>query len=109
MKVKAGPVNNSEIQLSGQIFLKIDVQGMEKEVIIACDEILGRCVGVLLEASFIPEYQGETPSFSSVTAYLEKYDLYPVFFQSYGDSTSLYAVERDVLFVHKDYLNKAFD
>ncbi|MFO0057301.1 MAG: FkbM family methyltransferase [Cyanobacteriota bacterium] len=109
IEVESGPISKAMIQAEGDIFLKIDVQGMEADVAIACLDILDRCAAVLVEVSFLPEYEGTTPSFSSVASTLLDSDLYPVFFHEYGDSSSLYAVERDVLFVRRDLLSRAFD
>lgn len=109
IEVDCGPISRSMIQDEGDIFLKIDVQGMEADVAMACIEILDRCAAVLVEVSFLPEYEGITPSFSAVASTLLGHDLYPVFFHDYGDSSSLYAVERDVLFVRRDLLSRAFD
>jgi FkbM family methyltransferase len=109
LDVQAGPVTNSLIAEEGPIFLKIDVQGMEVDVVEACSGILDRCVAVLIEVSLLPEYDGLSPSFSPVVCMLMKSELYPVFFHDFGDKTSLYAVERDVLFVRKDLLPRAFD
>jgi FkbM family methyltransferase len=109
LSVQAGPVNNSLILDQSSIFLKIDVQGMEVDVVRACADILDRCAAVLIEVSFLPEYEGVNPSFSPVASLLMKSGLYPVFFHDFGDKSSLYAVERDVLFVRNNLLGRAFD
>jgi hypothetical protein len=109
LSVQAGPVNNSLILDQSSIFLKIDVQGMEVDVVRACADILDRCAAVLIEVSFLPEYEGLNPSFSPVASLLMKSGLYPVFFHDFGDNSSLYAVERDVLFVRNNLLGRAFD
>ena len=41
-----------------RIFLKIDAQGFEKEVLAGAQETLRRCRGIQLELSFIPLYAG---------------------------------------------------
>lgn len=42
------------------IFLKIDVQGFEKDVLAGAKEIVNnKCVGMQLELSFLPLYQGD--------------------------------------------------
>jgi FkbM family methyltransferase len=42
------------------IFIKIDVQGFEKKVIDGAPELLKRAVGLQLELSLMPLYEGET-------------------------------------------------
>ena len=42
----------------GRIFLKIDVQGFEKQVLAGADRVLESAVGVLLETSLVPLYGG---------------------------------------------------
>ena len=42
-----------------RIFLKIDVQGYELQVLDGAKELLPRIVGAQLEASFVPLYQGQ--------------------------------------------------
>ena len=89
------------------VIVKIDVQGHEMAV---CN---GGGAGwfsgvdaVLCEVSFCPEYAGLTPSFAHVSARLMAHDLYPIVFQSYGQTISNYAIERDVLFVHRTRLDR---
>jgi FkbM family methyltransferase len=42
------------------IFLKVDVQGYELEVLQGAEELLPRIVGAQLELSFVPLYEGQT-------------------------------------------------
>ena len=89
------------------VIVKIDVQGHEMAV---CDgggaEWFAGVDAVLCEVSFCPEYVGLTPSFAHVSARLMAHDLYPIVFQSYGQTISNYAIERDVLFVHRARLDR---
>lgn len=39
-------------------FLKIDTQGFEREVLAGATETVARCVGIQLELSFVPLYEG---------------------------------------------------
>ena len=39
-------------------FLKVDTQGFEREVLVGGSKLVGRCVGLQLELSFIPLYDG---------------------------------------------------
>jgi FkbM family methyltransferase len=43
---------------TSRIFLKIDAQGFEKEVLAGAQETLRRCQGLQLELSFVPLYAG---------------------------------------------------
>ena len=87
-----------------RLFVKIDVQGFETEVIRGAMQTLAGADAVLLECSFAEEYKGKEPSFSSACALLRECDLYPIVFQDFGRSISNYAFERDVLFVKRDFL-----
>ena len=89
-----------------KVFLKIDVQGHEIEVLEGAKNTLKKCDVVLLELSFFEEFEGKTPSFSKAVGYLQLADLYPVHFQNYGTNLSPYAWERDVIFVKKDLLKE---
>jgi len=65
------------------IFIKIDVQGFEKKVIDGAPELLSRTVGLQLELSLTPLYEGET-LFQSMVECLQAIDfdlwaLYPGF------------------------------
>jgi hypothetical protein len=40
------------------VFLKIDTQGFERHVLAGGPDILARCVGLQLELSFVPLYEG---------------------------------------------------
>ncbi|MFI7013080.1 FkbM family methyltransferase [Streptomyces sp. NPDC050164] len=41
-----------------RVFLKLDVQGGEKQALVGAGERLSQCVGVQLEISFLPLYEG---------------------------------------------------
>ena len=92
----------------GNIFLKIDVQGMEENSLKGCKEIMPRVNALLIETSFVSEYENVRPSFAHICKDLIKYDLYPICFQSYGTKNNIYPYERDVLFVRQNLLEKIF-
>ena len=98
-------IKNDDI-CSGDIFLKIDVQGMEEDTLKGCKEILPRVKALLIETSFISEFKSVRPSFSHICKQLIEYDLYPICFQTYGTFNNIYPYERDVLFVQKKLLNR---
>jgi FkbM family methyltransferase len=43
---------------SDRIFLKLDVQGYEREVLAGAEDLLGHCLGLQLELSLVPLYEG---------------------------------------------------
>ncbi len=90
----------------GRLFIKVDVQGFEIEVIGGGIDTLARADALLLECSFADEYENKEPSFSPACALLRECGLYPVVFQDYGRQISNYAFERDVLFVKRELLSK---
>jgi FkbM family methyltransferase len=89
-----------------KLFVKIDVQGFEIEVIRGALNTLKMAELVLIECSFANEYAEKEPSFAPICAMLRGCDLYPIVFQDFGRSLSNYAFERDVLFVKRELLDK---
>jgi len=88
-----------------RVFLKIDVQGHEIDVLTGAGATLRKADVVLLELSFAPEYEGKEPSFAPACGILHEAGLYPVVFQNYERTLSPYAWERDVIFVKRELLN----
>jgi FkbM family methyltransferase len=93
-------------QGAAKLLVKIDVQGLETEVIRGGLKTMKGADVVLLECAFANEYQSKEPSFAPICAMLKDCDLYPIVFQDYGRSLSNYAFERDVLFVKRDLLDQ---
>lgn len=91
-----------------RLFVKIDVQGFEVEVIRGASQTLASADAVLIECSFAEEYKGKEPSFSLACSLLRECGHYPIVFQDYGRSISTYAFERDVLFVKRDLLSRVW-
>ena len=89
-----------------KVFLKLDVQGHEFEVLSGGVRFLKNVDVILAELSFATEYKGKEPSFSAVTNLLQSTGHYPIIFQDYGRSLSPYAWERDVIFVRKHLLGQ---
>ena len=98
-------IKNEDI-CPGDIFLKIDVQGMEEDTLKGCKEILPRVKALLIETSFVNEFKGVRPSFSHICKQLIEYDLYPICFQTSGTFNNIYPYERDVLFVKETLLSR---
>ena len=88
------------------VVVKIDVQGHEIAVIDGGGDWFARVDAVLCEVSFCPEYVGLVPSFAEVASRLAAHDLHPIVFQTYGQTVSNYAFERDVLFVKRSRLDR---
>jgi hypothetical protein len=42
-------------------FLKIDAQGYERQILHGAQETVGRLVGLQIEVSFVPLYEGQAP------------------------------------------------
>ena len=85
-----------------KIFLKIDTQGYEMEVLKGAEEVLRHTVAIQIELSLVPLYEG-APSFIDATSYLETqgYDLFglvPVF----KDKRNGRLLQVDGLFVRKN-------
>jgi FkbM family methyltransferase len=51
-------VVDEHLQAARRPFLKVDTQGFEREVLAGGTEVVSRCVGLQLELSFIPLYDG---------------------------------------------------
>jgi FkbM family methyltransferase len=89
--------------------VKIDVQGSELEVIKGGMSVLSRASAVIIEASFVPIFKNQQkPSFTEITKQLELAGLFPIIFQEFSKKESLYAFERDIIFVKANLLSKIF-
>lgn len=97
---------NVNVETFDKVFLKIDVQGHEIEVLKGAVETLKKVDCVLIELSFAHEYEGLVPSFAETTEIMRAAGLYPIVFQNYGRTLSPYAWERDVIFVKEVLLEK---
>jgi FkbM family methyltransferase len=51
-------VDDEHLPSARHPFLKVDTQGFEREVLAGAPDLVGRCVGLQLELSFIPLYDG---------------------------------------------------
>ena len=88
------------------VIVKIDVQGHEVPVVEGARRWFRDVDVVLCEVSFAPMYEGPVPSFVHVASRLSQQDLWPIAFQTWGDTISSYAFERDVLFVKRSRLDR---
>jgi len=55
-----------------KIFLKIDVQGFEQEVLKGAQEMIGKATGIEMEISLVPLYEGQTWLLPEILAYMEQ-------------------------------------
>ena len=69
----------------GEVFLKIDTQGYEPQVLAGAGALLGRLLGIQLEMSLVPIYEGErdfrTTLDELAAAGFEPYLLLPGYFE----------------------------
>ncbi len=73
--VKVFPLDEISSQYTGNaknIFLKIDVQGFEEEVLKGAQQILNTAKGVEMEISLIPLYQGQTWLLPQILEYMSR-------------------------------------
>jgi FkbM family methyltransferase len=95
--------------LSGNMLLKIDTQGYEKQVIEGGRRVLNRMAGVLLELPVIRTYEGEW-EFHDALKYMADLGFVPAQMQPVGfhsvDKVS--AVEFDCLFRPRSHVDGAF-
>lgn len=112
---KAKPVTTEEVRTErldqligdldavqpGPVFLKIDTQGCEAEVIRGAEGVLGRIVAIQLEMSLVPMYEGE-PNYLDLTNELDRlgYDLHLVL-PGYFSRVLGRQLQFDGLFVHR--------
>jgi FkbM family methyltransferase len=63
----------AQYDVDGEIFLKLDVQGAELDVLTGAEKILERTSFVLLESSLL-NYNANAPLFAEIIAYMDKRD-----------------------------------
>jgi len=107
-KVHVNMLDKMDIDLDGteQVkIVKIDVQGHEIEVLEGMTRSLNQVDILLLETSFIREYNGVLPSFSVAVETLRRVGLYPIILKDFGIQYGHYATQRDVFFVREKFLD----
>ena len=85
----------------GPLFLKIDVQGAELEVLQGGEETLGRCQLIQLEVAMLPYNKG-APNFFEVLSYMDERDFVPLDISGFSRPNGVDLVQIDVLFVRRD-------
>ena len=95
---------------NSDFIVKIDSQGHELEIIQGGLKTISRASILLLECSFAPQYKKKDNTFSKCASLLSKVNLHPIVFQPRhaGNVLSMHAIERNVIFVKKNLLQKVY-
>ena len=92
--------------LKGKIFLKIDVQGYEKNVFNGSLSSLNRIALLQLELSLTPLYENEV-LLNEWLAILENYNFYPIHFQNaFSHCVDKRLLQLDCIFLNGNIINK---
>ncbi len=94
-------LDNVAAGMAGPLFLKIDVQGAELEVLKGGEETLKRCELVQLEVAMLPYNKG-APTFFEVLSYMEERDFVPLDVSGFSRPNGVDLVQIDMLFVRRD-------
>lgn len=85
----------------GPLFLKIDVQGAELEVLKGGGKTLGRCELIQLEVAMLPYNKG-APTFFEVLSYMEEVGFVPLDVSGFSRPNGVDLVQIDMIFVRRD-------
>lgn len=98
---KIDSVFDKYVDKSSKVFIKIDTQGFEKNVIEGSLQSLPRIEGFIMELSFVTLYKGETLFFDMVS-YMASlgYELWQII-PGFYDKNSQRILQSDVVFVRK--------
>lgn len=94
----------TDLSLKGKrLYVKIDTQGFELEVLSGATQLLDQIVGLEVEASLTELYKGQ-PQFADVCGFLHNRRFIPVAFQpAFSDPKSGYMLQVDAFFVPSDH------
>jgi FkbM family methyltransferase len=87
--------------MSGPLFLKIDTQGSELEVLKGGQATLDRCEVVQLEVALLPYNEG-APTFLEVITYMDERGFVPLDVSGFSRPNLVDLVQIDILFVRRD-------
>jgi hypothetical protein len=87
--------------LAGPLFLKVDVQGAELQVLAGGAETLSRCELVQLEVALLPYNEG-APTILEVLTYMDDRDFVPLDICGFSRPNDIHLVQIDVLFARRD-------
>lgn len=91
-------LDNLAAGMAGPLFLKIDAQGAELEVLRGGGQTLERCELVQLEIAILPYNKG-APTFFEVLSYMEERDFVPLDVSGFSRPNGVDLVQIDMLFV----------
>ena len=94
-------LDNIAVGLDGPLFLKVDVQGAELEVLKGGEETVRRCELIQLEVAILPYNEG-APTFLEVLSYMDERDFVPLDVSGFSRPNGVDLVQIDVLFARKD-------
>ena len=107
-EVKVTSIDNylsNKTNLKGKIFLKIDVQGYEKNVFHGSLRSLDNISFLQLELSLTPLYENEILLNEWLT-FLKKYNFYPIHFQNaFSHTVSKRLLQIDCIFINGNIIN----
>lgn len=87
--------------MPGPLFLKIDVQGAELEVLKGGQKTLSRCEFVQLEVAMLPYNKG-APTFLEVVTYMDNRNFVPLDISGLSRPNGIDLVQVDLLFARRD-------
>jgi FkbM family methyltransferase len=84
-----------------RIFLKIDTQGYEKNVVLGAERILDKIVGIQLELSLTPQYENEPPA-EEVIRWVRSLGFVPFWIiHGYSNPKTLQLYQVDIIFIRE--------
>lgn len=94
-------LDNIAAGLGGPLFLKLDVQGAELEVLKGGEETLARCEVIQLEVAMLPYNEG-APTFLEVLSYMDERGFVPLDVSGFSRPNGIDLVQIDMLFAQRD-------
>jgi FkbM family methyltransferase len=90
------------LQPRDRVFLKLDVQGFEGEVLAGADRVLPQVVGVECELSLVPLYAGQ-PLMGEMLTRLETLGFQPIWIErGFTDARTGYMLQADALLIRSE-------
>lgn len=85
-----------------KIFIKIDTQGYEKNIILGASRVLKKIKGVMLEASILPLYRNEN-NFTKMIQFMKKKGFYVwAIERGFSNKSSGRVLQLDIIFINKN-------
>ena len=94
-------LDNLAQEFDGPLFLKIDVQGAELDVLRGGTRTLSRSEIVQLEVAILP-YNAGAPTFLQTVTYMDEHDFVPLDYSGFTRVNGRELVQVDILFVKRD-------